>query len=175
MQLKHTVLALAAAGMLTTQAYASEMQVEAAQTYASAALVESLQAVQPLAAFSQTDINAMFEQTDKPMQLAVLSPQEMKETEGAVIWFAPVAWAGARFALTGFTRHGINQVISRNGVGVSNRAIMDALRNPLPGSRSFISGPNANTTRYLGQNATVNINRSGQVTSAWSRNASGWR
>ena len=28
----------------------------------------------------------MFEQADKPMQLAALSQQEMKETEGAIVW-----------------------------------------------------------------------------------------
>ena len=125
--------------------------------------------------FTAADTQMLFEQDAKPMQLAALSADEMRETEGAVIWFAPIAWAGARYALTGFTRHGINQVISRNAVGVSNQAILNTLRNPLPGSRSFISGPNANTTRYIGTNATVNLNRSGQVTSAWARNSSGWR
>ena len=129
----------------------------------------------PLPQFTAADTQMLFEQDAMPMQLAALSQQEMKETEGAVIWFAPIAWAGARYALTGFTRHGINQVISRNAVGVSNQAILNTLRNPLSGSRSFISGPNANTTRYIGTNATVNLNRSGQVTSAWARNSSGWR
>ncbi|MDO5058195.1 MAG: hypothetical protein Q4E06_12875 [Lautropia sp.] len=42
-----------------------------------------------MAAFSQQDINGLFDQADKPMQLAALSRQEMKETEGA--W---VQWAG---------------------------------------------------------------------------------
>ena len=122
-----------------------------------------------------TDASLIFESDALPMQLAALSEQEMKETEGAVIWFAPIAWAGARYALTGFTRHGLNQVISRNAVGVSNQAILNTLRNPLPGSRSFITGPNAYTTRYIGQNATVNMNRGGYVTSAWARNSFGWR
>lgn len=131
---------------------------------------------QPLMQDNLADANLIFETDNaRPMQLAVLSQQEMRETEGAVIWFAPVAWAGVRYALTGFTRHGINQVISRNAVGVSNQAILNTLRNPLPGSQSFIGGSNAYTTRYIGQNATVNLNRSGQVTSAWARNSSGWR
>ncbi|MCW5237240.1 hypothetical protein [Verminephrobacter eiseniae] len=66
-KLKHTALALAMAGLLSAQANATQL--------------ENLQTL-PVAAFSQTDINAMFEQADKPMQLAALSRQEMKETEG---------------------------------------------------------------------------------------------
>ena len=47
-----------------------------------------------LAAFSQADIATLFEPSAAPLQLAALSEQEMKETEGAVIWFAPVvAWS----------------------------------------------------------------------------------
>jgi hypothetical protein len=159
---KHAALAMAAASLMAGQVQATEVQ------------AQSPQAV-PVATFSQADISTMFEQAGMPMQLAALSGQEMNETEGAVIWFAPVAWAGARYALTGFTRHGINQVISRNAVGVSNQAILNTLRNPLSGSQSFISGANANTTRFIGTNATVNLNRSGQVTSAWARNSAGWR
>jgi len=78
MQLKHTVIALAAAGMLSTQAYASEMQVDAA-----------LQPGETVAAFTDADIQAMFEQeAGQPMQLAALSQQEMRETEGAWMNFA---------------------------------------------------------------------------------------
>jgi hypothetical protein len=71
MQLKHAVLALAVAGMISGQAYAAEAQVEAI-------------AAQPVAAFAETDLQALFEQDAKPMQLAALSEQEMKETEGAL-------------------------------------------------------------------------------------------
>jgi len=84
MQLKHTVVALAAAGLLSTQAHASEMQVEAAT-----------QPAQAVAAFTDADIGALFEASDKPMQLAALSEQEMKETEGA-FFFVPMA-IGAGF------------------------------------------------------------------------------
>jgi hypothetical protein len=40
--------------------------------------------------------------------------------------------AGARLpqAITGYARHGLNQAISREGVGVSTRAILDAFKNP---------------------------------------------
>ncbi|ENO94238.1 hypothetical protein C662_04588 [Thauera sp. 28] len=74
-QFKHAAVALAMVGMLSAQANASEVQ------------VQNLQAAQPVAAFSQTDIDAMFEQAGQPMQLAALSQQEMRETEGAVWWY----------------------------------------------------------------------------------------
>lgn len=79
-QFKHAAVALAMVGMLSAQANASEVQ------------VQNLQAAQPIAAFSQTDIDAMFEQAGQPMQLAALSQQEMRETEGAM-WHR-VAWHG---------------------------------------------------------------------------------
>jgi len=119
----------------------------------------------PLPQFTAADTQMLFEQDAKPMQLAVLSQQEMKETEGAVIWFAPVAWAGARYALTGFTRHGINQVISRGGVGVSNQAILSTLRNPTTAYSNIAN----QTTRYVGPNSTVVLNQSGRLVTAWGR------
>jgi hypothetical protein len=88
-QFKHAALVLAMAGVLSAQANASE------------ARVQNLHTAQPLAAFSQTDINAMFEQTGQPMQLAALSQQEMKDTEGAWIWlymYAPQITAASMWA-----------------------------------------------------------------------------
>lgn len=71
---KHAALALAAASLMAVQAHAIEVQ------------AQSPHAV-PVATFSQADINTMFEQAGQPMQLAALSGQEMKDTEGAW-WFA---------------------------------------------------------------------------------------
>lgn len=78
---KQAALALAMVGMLSAQAHASEAQ------------VLGLQAAQPIAAFSQTDINALFVHSGQPMQLAALSQQEMKETEGA---WVPMFLLGVR-------------------------------------------------------------------------------
>ncbi len=51
------------------------------------------------------------------MQLAELSAQEMKETEGAALWFVPAlgvaAATGFRFAVTGFTRHASHYLMIR--------------------------------------------------------------
>ena len=83
---KHAALALAAASLLMAQAQAYENQ------------AQSLQA-KPAVTFSQADINTMFEQSGPPMQLVALSGQEMKETEGAVLWFAPIAFTFGRVVL----------------------------------------------------------------------------
>ena len=118
---------------------------------------------EPIQQFTAADTQSLFEQDAKPMQLAALSQPEMKETEGAAIWFAPIAWAGARYALTGFTRHGLNQVISRGGVGVSNQAILSTLRNPTTAYSNIAN----QTTRYVGPNATVVLNQNGRLVTAW--------
>jgi len=133
-------------------------------------------AVAEPAPFSAADMQALFVPSTEPLRVAVLSAQEMEETQGAVAPLVAVGLMhGGRLVLTGFTRHGLNQVISRDGVGVSNRAILNALRNPLAGSQSFITGRNAGTTRFVGSNASVVINRSGQIVSAWARNSAGRR
>ena len=148
MKLKSTLFAGVLAASLSVPAFANEGTVAT-----------------PLPQFTTADTQMLFEQDAKPMQLAALSQQEMKETEGAVIWFAPVAWAGARYALTGFTRHGINQVISRGGVGVSNQAILSTLRNPTTAYSNIAN----QTTRYVGLNSTVVLNQSGRLVTAWGR------
>jgi hypothetical protein len=105
MQLKHAVLALAAAGMLSTQAYATEAQVEAA-----------IQPTQP-AAFTEADMAALFDNAHQPMQLAALSDQEMKETEGAW-WFAPViGWTVGGAALGAYTAWRQNGVVTWRDIG----------------------------------------------------------
>lgn len=86
MKLKHAVLALAVTGMLSAQLYASESR------------AQNPQAAQPVVVFSQTDINAMFEQAGQPMQLSALSQQEMKGTEGAwwpIFYYAPALTSAA--------------------------------------------------------------------------------
>jgi hypothetical protein len=91
MKFKNAALALAVAGLLSAQVHAGEVdgQVQA----------QDLQAapIATLAAFDQTDINAMFEQVDTPMQLAALTSVEMKETEGALWQFAVGGFAGGLF------------------------------------------------------------------------------
>jgi hypothetical protein len=63
--------------------------------------------------------------------------------------------------ITGFTRHGINQTISRS---VLPSAILDAVVNPI----QIIQQPNG-TTRYVGAGAVVVLNPAGGVVTVWGR------
>ena len=77
MKLKSTLFAGLLAASLAVPAFAND-----------ASVVDT-----PLPQFTAADTQMLFEQDAAPMQLAALSPQEMKETEGAVFWFLPVvAW-----------------------------------------------------------------------------------
>lgn len=61
----------------------------------------------PLPQFTAADTQMLFEQDAMPMQLAVLSQQEMKETEGA---FAPMVYGAlvaANYAWTAFRVSGV--------------------------------------------------------------------
>lgn len=52
-------------------------------------------------ALESTDLNFAFEQTAQPLQMATLSEQEMKETEGAWFFVARAGWG----ALGGFSSY----------------------------------------------------------------------
>jgi RHS repeat-associated protein len=71
--------------------------------------------------------------------------------------------------ITGFTKHGINQAISRDGVGVASRAIADAVKNPI----KVVAG--RESTKYIGRDATVVLNKAGKVITTWARNSAGRR
>jgi hypothetical protein len=65
--------------------------------------------------------------------------------------------------LTGYTEHGLMQVISRDaGRGVHPAAILDAVRNP-----TKIIKQAGGTTKYVGANGTVVLNQEGKVVTAW--------
>jgi hypothetical protein len=72
--------------------------------------------------------------------------------------------------ITGFTKHGINQAISRDGVGVATRAIADAVKNPI----KVVVG-RGGATKYIGRDATVVLNKAGKVITTWARNSAGRR
>ena len=72
--------------------------------------------------------------------------------------------------IRGYTRHGLNQVISRNNHGVSVRAINEAVRRP----QSIIKQP-AGKTRYNGRDAVVILNKQGKIITTWAKNKNGRR
>lgn len=124
---KQAAVVIATVGMVSMQAHAGETAVKSATN------------IQPMAAFSQQDINGLFDQADKPMQLAALSQQEMKETEGAFVNFAigglagfgtyalsnwyrgrPITWQGSLYSIgTGALTGGVGGALIRaSGGGV---------------------------------------------------------
>jgi len=78
--------------------------------------------------------------------------------------------AGVAGKITGFTKHGLNQAISRDGVGVSSRAILDAVKNP----QSIVS-QGKGVVKYIGEHATVILNDTGKVITTWAHDVSAWR
>ncbi|WP_342120715.1 hypothetical protein [Pseudoduganella sp. OTU4001] len=80
--------------------------------------------------------------------------------------------AGARLPgqLAGYTKHGLNQAISRDGVGVAPHAILDAFKNPLS-----ISGQSGGRFMMTGKDAVIVVNSEGKVITTWATNSSGVR
>jgi hypothetical protein len=79
--------------------------------------------------------------------------------------------AAAPSEMTGFTQHGLEQAMTRDGgLGVSDSAMEDAVQNPTK------VVPQANgTCQFVGKDATVVLNKDGQVVTTWARNRAGWR
>ncbi|WP_216594488.1 hypothetical protein, partial [Pectobacterium brasiliense] len=57
--------------------------------------------------------------------------------------------------ITGYTKHGLNQAVGRNGgKGVNAKDMLDAVKNP----KKVVENANG-TTRYQGKRATVVLNQ----------------
>lgn len=73
--------------------------------------------------------------------------------------------------ISGRTNHGNEQALGRDGHGVSDAAMNDAVRNPIqppepqPGGRF----------KYVGDHAVVVLNSSGKVVTTWAKSSAGWR
>ncbi len=141
---------------------------------------------------SDQDLSFAFGAKGGAMEVLALSDQEMARTEGewwpVFAFIGRMAYSGYRAfqsyratrgvepiggVIRGYTRHGLNQSIGRNGVGVSPRAILDTVRNP----RSISSSGRGwnRTNRYNGNSATVVTNFRGQIVTSWPRNRGGRR
>lgn len=70
--LKHAILAISLSGMIATHAHAGDAPINTA-----------IQPDAPAADFTKADLHVLFDHAGQPMQLAALSQQEMRETEGA--------------------------------------------------------------------------------------------
>ena len=76
--------------------------------------------------------------------------------------------------ITGYTKHGLNQAIGRNGVGVKPSAILDAVRNPVD-VVTKIDKLGRISTQYRGTQSTVVLNELGKVVSCWAKSSKYWR
>lgn len=73
--------------------------------------------------------------------------------------------------ILGFTRHGVIQVIGREGHGVSVAAILDALRNG-----EIVVDAVRGTTKLATEAATVVVsNTTNKIVTAWPRSSAGYR
>src|ERR1700692_598726 len=82
------------------------------------------------------------------LKIGMMVPPELGEIEG-------------EFKIAGYTKHGINSAINHDGVGVSQKAILDTLKNPLKVVRK------PGETKVIGKNATVLLNDAWKVISTW--------
>jgi hypothetical protein len=73
--------------------------------------------------------------------------------------------------ITARTKHGDGQAQMRDGHGVSDRAIDDAVENPLKPPQAQPNG----TYKYEGTDAVVILNERGELVTTWARNSNGWR
>ena len=96
----------------------------------------------PSATLDATDLSFAFEQTAQPMQMAMLSEQEMKETEGAVFWWGVAGFVGGVVNAGFYLRDNPNRTFGGAafafGTGVGG-----ALVATLPGSAEWMIGRGA--------------------------------
>ncbi len=81
-----------------------------------------------------------------------------------------VALARMPLILTGISKHGVDQIISRDGVGVATRAILDAFKNPIA-----VMGQTGGRFILAGKDAVIVINAEGKLITAWARGSAGFR
>lgn len=82
---------------------------------------------------------------------------------------ARAAASDAPTEITGYTRHGLEQIAGRDGgLGVSQSAVEDAVVNPI----AVVPQQNG-TFQFIGKNRTVALNQAGKVVTAWATNSGG--
>lgn len=106
---------------------------------------------------------------------AINNPGTVLAGLGGVAATGEASPAEAPDEITGFTEHGEQQALTRDGGrGVNDDAIYDAVENPVepPAEQS---GPKGSTYRYEGQDATVVLNGAGKVVTTWANTSEGLR
>lgn len=76
--------------------------------------------------------------------------------------------------INGFTEHGAQRVEGRDGHGVNDNALQDAVQHPI-GPPAYASDQYGGNYTYVGKNATVILSKDGKVITAWANSRDGWR
>lgn|GEM_PF-3114736 len=76
--------------------------------------------------------------------------------------------------INGYTGHGQERVEGRDGHGVSDSALQDAVKNPV-GPPTYAPDQYGGNYTYVGKDATVILSKDGKVVTAWSSSRNGWR
>ena len=72
--------------------------------------------------------------------------------------------------IKGFTKHGLERTLAREGHGVNARAMQETVRKPL----EIVTQSNGGI-KFIGKNAVVVLNEVGKVITTWAKNSSAWR
>ena len=73
--------------------------------------------------------------------------------------------------ITGYTQHGLERAMGRDGYGVSPKGILDAFKNP----QSVIYDVRYDTFKFTGRKSVVVLNRQGQIVTTWAKGSMYWR
>jgi hypothetical protein len=91
---------------------------------------------------------------------------------------APPATAESPFPppkqINGITDHGRERIEGRDGHGVNDRALQDAVEHPI-GPPEYASDQYGGNYTYVGKDATVILSKDGKVITAWANSRDGWR
>ena len=72
--------------------------------------------------------------------------------------------------ITGYTKHGLEQAMGRNGIGVKPEAILDAVKNPKK-TVEKIDEFGRYSIQYRGRMATTVLNQEGKIVSCWAKSS----
>ena len=73
--------------------------------------------------------------------------------------------------ITGYTKHGLQQALGRDGHGVSPKGILDAFRNP----KNVVYDAGRDTFKFIGQRSITVLNHEGKIVTAIAKSSIFWR
>ena len=73
--------------------------------------------------------------------------------------------------ITGYTKHGLERAMMRDGHGVSPKGILDAVKN----SQEIVYDQVRKTFKFIGEKSATILNEQGKVVSTWATDPSFWR